>query len=57
MIKEIGVGEEVIYTMDNPAIKQLCEDIKNDPRLNITAEEAIKRLNSQFVNSYRNIEV
>lgn len=28
----------------NPAYTQLCEDLKNDPRFNITAEEAAKRM-------------
>ena len=32
------------YTIINPAYTQLCEDIKNDPRFNITAEEASRRL-------------
>ena len=38
-------GEEKIFTIeDYPQLKQLCEDLKADPRFNITPEEATKRL-------------
>ena len=38
-------GEEKIFSIeDYPQLKQLCKDLKADPRFNITPEEVTKRL-------------